>query len=505
MSELLPAQQSLSRPEAVTAEIGILFVDLDGSLIASNMLVESFLKAIRHDPKVLFKAPLWLAEGRIAFKSHVSEYPLPDVTAVPFHEEVVTVLKELKHDGCRLVLATASHRRVAEAIAAETGLFDDVLATDETRNLKGRNKLDAIQQYCREHGFDKFAYLGDSWADVPIWERAAKALVVAPSRRLRNRLSKTGRPLETLVERRRNWKAYFKALRPHQWMKNILVFLPLVLAHDLADAWKWLYALIAFVAFSVCASAVYLVNDLVDLEADRRHPTKRKRPFASGRIPVEFGLVAPPILVVIGLGLSALTADARFSVMLLFYLVCSALYCLWLKRIALIDVFLLSGLYMMRVQAGGWATAVLVSPWLLIFSLFFFLSLAFAKRFVELDRHELSADMHDTGRGYRKIDVTSLASMGLASGYIAVLVLALYINDQIGLSHSADASRALYGRPKILCMLCPILLFWVSRLWMLARRNELHDDPVVFALKDHMSQLLGALSAATVLLAWLLN
>ena len=174
MSELLPAQQSLSRPEAVTAEIGILFVDLDGSLIASNMLVESFLKAIRHDPKVLFKAPLWLAEGRIAFKSHVSEYPLPDVTAVPFHEEVVTVLKELKHDGCRLVLATASHRRVAEAIAAETGLFDDVLATDETRNLKGRNKLDAIQQYCREHAFDKFAYLGDSWADVPIWDVRVK-------------------------------------------------------------------------------------------------------------------------------------------------------------------------------------------------------------------------------------------------------------------------------------------------------------------------------------------
>src|SRR5262249_53883048 len=188
---------------------------------------------------------------------------------------------------------------------------------------------------------------------------------------------------------------------------------------------------------------------------------------------VEFGLVASPLLVAFGLGLSALTADARFSAMLLFYLVCSGLYCLWLKRMALVDVFLLSGLYMLRVQAGGWASAVPVSEWLLIFSLFFFLSLAFAKRFVELDRHELAADTHDTGRGYRKIDVTSLSSMGMASGYIAVLVLALYING-------ADTAKALYGRPKVLTLLCPILLFWMSRLWMLARRNELHDDPVVF-------------------------
>jgi len=505
MSKVLPAADALTRPQAVTAEIGVLFVDLDGSLIASNMLVESFLRAVRHDPKVLFKAPLWLAQGRIAFKSHVAEYPLPDVAAVPFREEVVSALKELKQDGCRLVLATASHRRVAEAIAAETGLFDDVLATDETRNLKGRSKLAAIEEYCREHGFGEFAYLGDSWADVPIWERAAKALVVTPSQGLRSRLSKTGRPVEVIVERRRKWKSYFKALRPHQWMKNILVFLPLVLAHDFSSAAKWVYAVVAFVAFSACASAVYLVNDLVDLEADRRHPTKRKRPFASGRIPVEFGLVAPPLLVIFGLGISAFTADFKFPVMLVFYLVCSGMYCLWLKRLALVDVFLLSGLYMLRVQAGGTASAVPVSAWLLIFSLFFFLSLAFAKRFVELDRHELAADTHDTGRGYRKIDITSLASMGLASGYIAVLVLALYINDQIGISRGAEAARALYGRPKILCMLCPILLFWMSRLWMLARRNELHDDPVVFALKDHMSQLLGALSAATVLLAWLLR
>jgi len=282
------------------------------------------------------------------------------------------------------------------------------------------------------------------------------------------------------------------------------VFLPLLLAHEFAifdptrpDRWKWLYALVAFVAFSACASAVYLINDLLDLEADRRHPTKRKRPFASGQVPLEMGLVAPPLLVLFGMGLSYLTPDPLFALMLAFYLISSGLYCLWLKRVALVDVFLLSALYMLRVQAGGTASGVPVSEWLLIFSLFFFLSLAFAKRFVELDRHELAADSHDTGRGYRKIDVASLSSMGAASGYLAVLVLALYINS--------PQVRDLYSRPKILTVLCPILLFWVSRLWMLARRNELHDDPVVFAIKDRISVLLGALSGITVALAWLLK
>lgn len=499
MSNVLPPDGALAETNTAAAGVEVLFVDLDGSLVASNTLVESFLRALRHDPAIVFKSPGWLLRGRLAFKSRLAEYPLPDMAGMPFRDDVLVLLRELKQEGCRLVLATASHRAVAEQVAQHIGLFDDVLATDENHNLKGRKKLAAIEEYCRQHGFENFAYLGDSWADVPIWEQAAKALVVAPSGRLSRRVARLDRPTETLAPRRGRWKAYLKALRPHQWMKNVLVFLPLVLAHDFeyADRWKWIYAMVAFISFSVCASSVYLVNDLLDLEADRRHPRKRNRPFASGRIPLEMGLIAPPLMVLFGLGLSFFTADLRFPIMLLFYLLCSGLYCIWLKRVALVDVFLLSGLYMLRVQAGGTASGVPVSEWLLIFSLFFFLSLAFAKRFVEVDKLELSAEKHDTGRGYRSIDVASLSSMGAASGYIAVLVLALYINSQ-------DV-KPLYGRPKVLCLLCPILLFWMSRLWLLARRNQLHDDPVVFALKDRVSQLLGILSAFTIVLAWRLK
>jgi 4-hydroxybenzoate polyprenyltransferase/phosphoserine phosphatase len=499
MANVLPANEALASDDSPDTDIRILFVDLDGSLVASNTLVESFLTAIRREPALALKAPGWLIKGRRYFKAKVADQSSLEVATLPYRNEVLTTLAELKAKGCRLVLATASHYRVAQQVADHLGIFDDVLATDENRNLKGRNKLAAIEQYCRDHGFQDFAYLGDTWADVPIWQQAAQALMVAPSARLHRRIARRHRSTKILHPRAAQWKLCLKALRPHQWMKNMLVFLPLVLAHDFrwADQWKWFCAFVAFAAFSACASSVYLVNDLLDLQADRLHPRKRNRPFASGRLPLEFGLVASPLLALFGIALSLFTADARFPIMLLLYIVSSALYCLWLKRVALVDVFLLSGLYILRVQAGGMASAVPVSEWLLVFSLFFFLSLAFAKRFVEVDRLELSADSGDTGRGYRAVDSASLSSLGTTSGYIAVLVLALYIL-------SPDV-RLLYHRPKVLCILCPIVLYWMSRLWMLARRNELHDDPVVFALKDRISQLLGLAAAATILLAWLLH
>ncbi|HEY2760741.1 MAG TPA: UbiA family prenyltransferase [Pirellulales bacterium] len=499
MANVLPADEMLAFGDSPETSIRILFVDLDGSLVASNTLVESLLNAVRRDPTIALKAPGWLLKGRRVFKAKVAEQASLEVAGLPYRNEVLTTLAELKAKGCRLVLATASHYRVAQQVANHLGIFDDVLATDETRNLKGRNKLAAIEQYCRDHGFQDFAYLGDTWADVPIWQQASQAMLVAPPVRLHRRMARRHRAITILHPRGAQWKLCLKALRPHQWMKNILVFLPLVLAHDFqwADRWKWICGLIAFAAFSACASSVYLATDLLDLQADRQPPRTRNRPFASGRLPLEFGLVASPLLAVIGVALSLFTADARFPIMLLTYLASSALYCLWLKRVALVDVFLLSALYILRVQAGGMASGVPVSEWLLIFSLFFFLSLAFAKRFVEVDRLELAADSADTGRGYRSVDSASLSSLGTTSGYIAVLVLALYIL-------SPDV-RLLYQRPKMLCILCPIVLYWMSRLWMLARRNELHDDPVVFALKDRISQLLGLAAAASILLAWLLR
>jgi 4-hydroxybenzoate polyprenyltransferase/phosphoserine phosphatase len=472
------------------------FVDLDGTLIDTDLLAEMFFQAIKNNPALAAKVPFWLLQGRAEMKCRLAELPFEGMANLPYREEVLARLKQLKQEGGHLVLATASPRALADQVAQELGLFGAVLATDPTCNLKGKKKLQAIETYCREHGFEEFAYFGDSLADIPIWEKATKVLAVAPSARLKVQLKRLGDKVEIVVASRRPWKAYVRALRPHQWSKNLLVFVPTILAHDLSLQ-RLLWALVAFVSFSACASAVYLTNDLLDLQVDRLHPHKRKRPFASGELSQVTAIWLAPVLVLLGFALSLATASWMFPVLLGAYVVTSALYSVWLKRLALVDVFLLSGLYILRIQAGGSAAGVPVSEWMLIFSLFFFLSLAFAKRFVELDLLELAADDQETGRGYRTMDVHSISSMGPTSGYIAVLVLALYINSpQVIL---------LYARPKALLMLCPIVLFWVNRLWLLARRHELHDDPLVFALQDRTSLLLGLLSVATVVLAWLMK
>jgi 4-hydroxybenzoate polyprenyltransferase len=321
------------------------------------------------------------------------------------------------------------------------------------------------------------------------------AYAVAPGMLLKRRIDSLGVPTQ-IVSAPARWKDLLRALRPHQWSKNLLIFLPTFLAHDLSPL-RLLHALFGFLSFSAGASSVYLVNDLLDLETDRRHPTKSKRSIAAGKIRLPTVAMAVPVLIGLAFILSLGTARWRFAFLLLLYLGISSLYSFWLKRKAVIDVFLLSGLYILRVQAGGDAAGVPVSEWMLEFSLFFFLSLAFAKRFIELDRLELAADTHHTGRGYHSVDLPTIATLGPASGYIAALVFALYL--------SSPQVALLYTRPKILWLLCPILLFWITRLWLLARRKELHDDPVVFALKDRMSLLLGALSVAVVLMAWLMG
>ncbi len=488
-----------AEPSAVRSEPGkfpVLFVDLDGSLLQTDAFLESFFQTVKAHPSVLFRAPLWLLHGRAVCKSHLAKIAPDRKSPWPYRPEVVELLQKLKDNGCRLVLATASHRRIAEQVAADLGTFDAVLATDEELNLKGRNKLHAIEAYCQQHGYQQFAYLGDSRADLAIWERATKIFAVAPSARFKKHISSLGPPVEWISTSPQQWKNLFRALRPHQWAKNLLIFLPTFLAHQLAP-WRLLQALFGFVAFCACASAVYLVNDFLDLDVDRRHPTKRNRPLASGELSLSTAALAVPLLIIAGFAFSCGTANWRFSLVLFTYLISSGLYCFWLKRKPVVDVFLLAGFYILRIQAGGDAAGVPVSEWLLEFSLFFFLSLAFAKRFVELDRLALALDKQDTGRGYRAVDVSIVGTLGAVSGYIAALVFALYLNSpQVAM---------LYARPKILWLLCPILLFWITRLWLLARRNELHDDPVVFALKDRVSLVLGILSAVVVATAWLLG
>ncbi len=437
----------------------VLFVDLDGSLLATDVTMESFFRAVKVEPAVLLKTPLWLFRGgRPLMKRRLLEIAPLAETTWPYCQEVVSLLRKCKEEGCHLVLATASDRVIAQRVADDLGLFDAVLATDGQTNLKGTNKLRAIEAYCQEHGFETFAYVGDAPADLPIWQRSATAYAVAPGAVLKRRINLLGVPMQTVAANPARWKDLLRALRPHQWSKNLLIFLPTFLAHDLSPA-RLVHALMGFLSFSACASAVYLTNDLLDLETDRRHPTKRARPIPAGKLRLSTVALAVPVLIALAFALAMGTARWRFCAILLLYLGTSSLYSFWLKRKAVIDVFLLSGLYILRVQAGGDAAGVPVSEWMLEFSLFFFLSLAFAKRFIELDRLELASDTHHTGRGYQSVDIPTIFTLGPASGYIAALVFALYL--------SSPQVALLYTRPKILWLLCPILLFWITRLWLL--------------------------------------
>jgi 4-hydroxybenzoate polyprenyltransferase/phosphoserine phosphatase len=473
-----------------------LFVDLDGTLVATDTLQEVLLLGLRRRPLALFRALRQLMRrGRAGMKQVLSAEDLyPDVALLPYRVEVLRFLEEERKRGRMLFLATASHASVARRVADHLGLFDGIVATETDVNLKGVAKLEAIERLCADRGWGTFAYMGDSSADLPLWTHAQEALVVGGVR-----LPRGPQGDDPRVERRfevpgRRLGALAKALRPHHWLKNLLVFLPILLAHTWGDPRKVLAAALAFVAFSLVASAVYVTNDLVDLDSDRRHPSKRRRPFASGDLPVSFG---PPLAVGLMLGglvLAWLALPIEFVVCLLGYLVLTVGYSFWFKGVLLVDVFLLAGLYTFRLLGGGYATTTPISEWLMAFSGFFFLSLAFAKRYAELrNLREAGASTRAPGRSYLTADLGVIETVGPTSGYVAVLVLALYINSsQVAL---------LYTNPLGLWLLCPLVLYWITRVWFLAQRGDLHEDPVIFALHDPISLVTGLFAAALVMIA----
>lgn len=468
-----------------TATRSIVFVDLDGTLISSDLLLEGMLVAAKKDPAGLLNSLTCVVSGRAAMKRSLADRVMPCIERLPIRSEVVALLQRRKASGARLVLATASDRRWAEPIARHVGLFDDVLASDGRQNLKGQAKLAAINAYCRQHGFATFEYLGDSTADLAVWRHAAQIGVVAPTHRFLRQLARVGKPVQAIGVAPAPWRGALRAMRPQQWVKNVLVFMPLVLAHQLTNMTGVLAAILAFVAFCCCASATYVLNDLLDLDADRSHPKKSKRPFASGQLPLAWG---PPLVAGLFLASLAVAAEALpalFTAALACYAVLTLLYSFWLKRKVMLDVLLLAGLYTLRILAGGLATGTPVSEWLMAFSLFLFTSLAFGKRYIEFSSLTTDAEADSRGRGYMVSDLSLLESLGSTSGYMAVLVLALYIH--------ADAAR-LYPHVSALWLICPLMLYWVSRFWILAKRRSLSEDPIVFALKDRVSRVVGLIA-----------
>lgn len=455
---------------------GVLVVDLDGTLLRSDMLHESFWSAFGRDWRSPFSSFAALTSGRASLKRHLAVASAVEAATLPYDLKVIAFVQEWRASGGRTALITASDHDFAQAIAAHLGIFDEVHGSDGKQNLKGERKGEFLEE---RFGAKGFAYMGDATADLLVWKRAAKAITVNAPSALRREAERVCESVEHLVTDTKSVKAYIKALRPHQWLKNVLVFLPMLAAHQL-DSQTFLLSLLAFVCFSLVASSVYVLNDLLDLAADRAHPRKKLRPFASGSIPIAHGTWMAAGLLVLG-GLLAISISPSFLLAMVAYYLLTTAYSLHLKRRIVIDICVLAGLYTARIIAGAVATDIPLSVWLLAFSVFFFLSLAAVKRQAELidsaDRGSLKA----SGRGYHVDDLPIISMIAIGAGYVSVLVMTLYANS--------PAVVELYGHPEALWGVCAVLLYWITRTVMVTHRGHMHDDPIVYAAKDRISQM----------------
>lgn len=467
----------------------VLACDLDGTLIKTDTLVESFLLLIKKNPLFIFILPFWLIKGRTKLKAEIANRTELDPSSLPYNKDVLNYLIEEKANGTSLVLATASNIKIAKAVSNHLSIFDEIIASDDNINMKGGSKAKVLLDAYGEGGFD---YIGDAKADLKIWKFADNALTVNISASTTKKIRKDtpirkefSYPTNRLVD-------WFKQLRIYQWVKNILLFAPLLLAHQWFNIELWKLAGLGFLAFSLCASSVYLLNDLLDLASDRKHKTKANRPFASGRIQPLYGIILFPILLIAGFAISFFISD-EFLIVLAAYYMLTTLYSFKLKKIYLLDIIILAALYTIRLLAGASATGVPISDWLASFSMFIFISLAAVKRYVEL--LEINEGEKVSGRGYHKEDAKLMPPFGIASGMIAVFVFAFY-------TLSSDINR-LYNEPRLVLLICPLLIYWISRVWFLAGRGELHDDPIVFAIKDKASWAIMILSVILIILATL--
>ncbi|NJO15777.1 MAG: UbiA family prenyltransferase [Thioploca sp.] len=449
-----------------------LCVDLDGTLVATDTLWESILLLLKKNILQLLVLPWWVIQGRAIFKHKIAQQVTLEVANLPYRENVLLFLQQEKKSGRSIVLATAAHTSIAQAVFTHLKLFNEVIASDAHTNMKGITKRDALIQRFGNQGYD---YMGDSIADLPIFQTARQPFLVAPTQQLLKQIQCT--PQQILTVPTHYWQTFFKAIRPHQWLKNLLIFLPLLLSHQFFNIAQWQEVFLAFITFNLAASSGYILNDLMDLTADRAHPTKKYRPFAAGLLSIPTGLILFMSLLGASLLMSLWWLSGYFTGLIGLYLLLTISYSFYLKRKLVVDVLVLASLYTHRILAGSVAVNAVISSWFLAFAMFIFTSLAFLKRYVEL--LQLTDEKAIKNRGYEITDIEMVASMGPSSGYLAVLVFALYINS--------DKVSILYPSPFFLWLICPLLLYWISRVWFLARRGEMFDDPVQYALTDTTS------------------
>lgn len=466
-----------------------LCVDLDGTLIRSDLLLESFCALLKQQYRSVALIPLWLLKGKAHLKQQIADRVRLDVTVLPYREEFVDYLRTQRSQGRRLILVTASNERYAREIADHLGLFDEVLASDAEVNLSGKKKSELLRSRFGDTGFD---YAGNERIDLEIWRYARRAILVGSKPDVAVLASKVTTIDCSFQNQPRKASDYLRAMRPHQWPKNFLLFAHLLASHEWSDLPQIGQTAMAFVAFSLCASSVYLLNDLLDLGSDRLHPQKRFRPLAAASVPIGHAFAMIPVLLV-GAFSIALFLPIEFLLVLAIYYAVTLAYSARLKRITIIDVLTLAGLYSIRIMAGASVVPEMPSFWLLAFSMFLFFSLAIVKRYAELLAIAGSGRTTARGRNYSVIDMETLISLGITSGYLSVLVLALYIN-----SPGADL---IYTYPLALWFLCPLLMYWLARIWLVTRRGEMHEDPLVYAFKDWRSRMVAVIGMIIIVIA----
>ena len=469
---------------------GPLCVDLDGTLVATDTMAESCLALLKTAPWKLFALFAALMQGRPKLKRYLAENAPVDPASLPYREEVLGEMRRAREEGRQVLLVTASDQATADAVAAHVGLFDEAIGSDGENNLKAGRKAEFLVSRFGKRGFQ---YIGDSSADLPVWDSADEAIMVWPSSSTRKSAQQRSLNVTVLAERPSKWKAALKELRPHQWAKNVLLFVPLYFAHQYTDMSLVFTAVMAFFAFSFCASSIYVLNDLVDLPSDRQHRSKRTRPLAAGTLTIPEGIALSVASLALAVTLAVQFVNPKFVLVLLGYVVLTTAYTFVLKQRMIVDVLTLASLFTYRVMAGGVAVGVTLSPWLLAFSIFFFTSLAFVKRYAELIQIKGDPEQSLKGRDYVPADIPIIASAGPAAGLLAVLVFALYINS--------PAMVVYYAQPEALWGICLILVYWIMRIWFLAARDQMHDDPVLFAVKDKISLAAGALVILCLLVA----
>ncbi|MGL5109293.1 MAG: UbiA family prenyltransferase [Vibrio ordalii] len=467
-----------------------LIVDMDGSLLKTDMLYESFVSSIGNSIATLFHVPFWLLKGKVNLKNNLAERSSIELDYIPYNEELLDFLRCEYNRGRKLYLASAGAPKLVQAVAEHTGIFEDFFVSQHGENFSSNNKAKFLIDKYGKNGFD---YVGNSSADLAVWDNARKSIAVNCSDSLIS-MVQSNEDVIVFDKPKSVFKSCLKALRPHQWFKNVLIALPVFAGHSF-DLMSVLMVLLAFSSFSLIASMVYIVNDLLDLNNDRAHHSKCRRSLASGQLPIQIGLLLCPFLFLGGV-LVAWFIGYQFTLVLMGYLILTTAYSFKLKKHSVIDVVTLGVLYTVRMIAGIAAVNLQYSPWLLGFSLFLFLSLGIVKRIAEILEKMQQDNTEVKGRGYRVSDLPLLEGMAVASAYSSVIVYFLYINN--------DFVTVLYNVPELLWLGIPILLFWLSRVLLLTHRGDMHDDPVVFALTDKVSLITGVLFLTVVVLASLI-